>query len=333
MIEIYYTLELLAQLTFNEKIKQSINESKKYEKIFFALMEKNPNQLANETDKLVYSGMLKVIEQIQWNLNTENRKSNLNDSYKVISQNQPSNNQRHIMISYNSASRELCVKIKKELESMGHKVWIDIEKISGSSLESMANAVENSFCVLMCVTEKYRQSINCQAEAQYAFRENKPIIPLIMQQGYENPKGWLGFIMGTKIYVNFIKYNFEECIKRLKHEIDSIKRNSKLLESLSEIKSEINSIEIENKFLEVAKSDSIEDWSEEKVKEWFIQNNLSLLIFENFKPCNGKILKQLYETKVAAPEIYFKTFKNIENFEFKNIMPFGVCLDDLFKMK
>ncbi len=53
-----------------------------------------------------------------------------------------------------------------------------------------ANAVENSYCVLMCVTEKYRSSINCQAEAQYAFRIKKPIIPLIMQQGYENVKGW-----------------------------------------------------------------------------------------------------------------------------------------------
>ncbi len=39
-------------------------------------------------------------------------------------------------------------------------------RLKGSSLESMANAVENSYVFLMCVSENYRQSINCQAEAQ-----------------------------------------------------------------------------------------------------------------------------------------------------------------------
>jgi hypothetical protein len=56
----------------------------------------------------------------------------------------------------------------------------------------MAKAVEGAQVVLMCVTEKYRQSVNCQAEAQYAFRMNKKIIPLIMQSGYASVDGWLG---------------------------------------------------------------------------------------------------------------------------------------------
>ena len=30
----------------------------------------------------------------------------------------------HIMISYNKESRDLCLKIKKELESVGFKIWI-----------------------------------------------------------------------------------------------------------------------------------------------------------------------------------------------------------------
>jgi hypothetical protein len=110
------------------------------------------------------------------------------------------------MISYNSSSRELCLKIKEKLEKNGFKIWIDINDIHGSSLDSMAKAIEDSFCVLMCVTEKYRQSVNCQAEAQYAFRINKPIIPLIMQQGYEKVSGWLGIIMGDRIFVNFSNF-------------------------------------------------------------------------------------------------------------------------------
>jgi hypothetical protein len=36
----------------------------------------------------------------------------------------------------------------------------------------MATAVENAYVVLMCVSENYRQSVNCQAEAQVCFKTN-----------------------------------------------------------------------------------------------------------------------------------------------------------------
>ena len=49
----------------------------------------------------------------------------------------------------------------------------------------MAAAVENSCAVLICMSEKYKQSNNCRAEAEYAFNLNKPIIPLIMQANYK----------------------------------------------------------------------------------------------------------------------------------------------------
>ncbi len=93
------------------------------------------------------------------------------------------------MISCNSHSRDLCLKIKKKLEENSFPVWIDTERIHGSSLESMANAVESSFVVLMCMNEMYKQSSNCRAEAEYAYKLGKPIIPLIMQKGYD-PNGW-----------------------------------------------------------------------------------------------------------------------------------------------
>ena len=125
------------------------------------------------------------------------------------------------MISYNSASRSLCLQIKSQLEEAGYKVWIDVNDIHGSSLDSMARAVEDARTVLICITEKYRQSLNCQAEAQYAFKMNKHIVPLIMEKDYENVRGWLGIIMSDKIFVNFTKYEFDECIRRLKNEISS----------------------------------------------------------------------------------------------------------------
>ncbi len=126
------------------------------------------------------------------------------------------------MISYNSKSRTICVDLKKALESSGFKVWIDVESIHGSSLESMAKAVEESFAVLVCMSENYKQSTNCRAEAEYAFNLGKPIIPLIMQKGYK-PDGWLGIILGSKIFVDFCKYEWDECLRRVHKELEPYK--------------------------------------------------------------------------------------------------------------
>ena len=111
------------------------------------------------------------------------------------------------------------MKIKEKLERAKYKVWIDVNEIHGSCLDSMAKAVENAEIVLMCVTEKYRQSNNCQSEARYAFKLEKKIIPLIMQKGYHNVDGWLGFIICDKIFIDFTKYELHDCFKRLLNQI------------------------------------------------------------------------------------------------------------------
>ena len=40
------------------------------------------------------------------------------------------------------------------------------------------------------------------AEANYAYKLKRPIIPLLMEEGYD-PDGWLGIILGTKLYYKF----------------------------------------------------------------------------------------------------------------------------------
>ena len=39
-------------------------------------------------------------------------------------------------------------------------------------------------------------------EANYAYKRKRPIIPLLMEEGYD-PDGWLGIILGTKLYYKF----------------------------------------------------------------------------------------------------------------------------------
>ena len=188
--ERYFALEIIAQLTFDEKISSELNKTSDFKGILEKLKKQIKNENASEDEKKAFQGVKEFIQRIYWNLED-----------KVI-ETENTEKAQHIMISYNSASKKLCIKIKEYLEDKcKQNVWIDVSEIHGSSLDSMTKAVEGAWCVLMCVTEKYRQSVNCQAEAKYAFALNKKIIPVIMQEDY-NLQGWLGIIKSDKIHVN-----------------------------------------------------------------------------------------------------------------------------------
>mgnify|MGYP002788153319 CR=1 FL=1 len=49
----------------------------------------------------------------------------------------------------------------------------------------MSTAIENSECVLVCMSQKYKDSPNCRLEAEYIFQTKKPFIPLIMEENYK----------------------------------------------------------------------------------------------------------------------------------------------------
>ena len=178
-IEKKHALQILAQLCFDTQVLDLVVKDND--------LRQNIVDISNKENCSLKS-LRNLCEQISWEIKMKDKKLE-EDRVKPIKDN---NEQKQVMISYNSASRDLCLKIKEELEKNNYKVWIDINEIHGSSLEAMARAVESSDYILMCITEKYRQSVNCQAEAQYSFKLKKKIIPLIMQKGMENVDGWLG---------------------------------------------------------------------------------------------------------------------------------------------
>ena len=90
-----------------------------------------------------------------------------------------------------------------------------------------ANAVDHSEFILMCMSETYRRSANCQSEAEYAFNSKKHIVPIKMKNGYK-PDGWLGFILGTRMFIDFGKYEFEKAIEMVDNEIQLQKKKRKM---------------------------------------------------------------------------------------------------------
>ena len=69
----------------------------------------------------------------------------------------------HIMISYQWANQKSLIKIRDELKKNGYNVWMDIDQMGGSTLAAMADAVERASVVLICMSQKYKDSPNCRA--------------------------------------------------------------------------------------------------------------------------------------------------------------------------
>jgi hypothetical protein len=75
----------------------------------------------------------------------------------------PSVNEKFdIMISYNWVVKEMIVKIKERLEQDGYKVWLDEEQMDGNMYDRMREAIDNSSCIVVCMTDDYKKSECCK---------------------------------------------------------------------------------------------------------------------------------------------------------------------------
>ena len=107
--------------------------------------------------------------------------------------------------------------------------------------------------------------------------------------------------MGSKIFVNFTKYKFEECMHRLKEEICSYQEVQINETLVSKEKDQISQILDSNSINEIKTI----FWTESEVDNWLVAKNINKKISENVKPFNGKILLQLYQMMIGAPEFFF----------------------------
>jgi len=102
----------------------------------------------------------------------------------------------HVMLSYNWADRSVARELYSALCTAGWHVWMDVHEMRGSTLEAMATAVESCAVVVVAISAKYKQSAHCRMEAEFAMMKRKPVVPVIVQEGYR-PDGWLGMLLGV----------------------------------------------------------------------------------------------------------------------------------------
>jgi len=92
------------------------------------------------------------------------------------------------------------------------------------AMQAMADAVENTDFVILCMSDSYKRSVYCQAEAEYAFRCKRRLLPIVVRQGYR-ADGWLGLIIGSRIYVDFGRLEFKKACELILKEITLQREN------------------------------------------------------------------------------------------------------------
>jgi hypothetical protein len=192
------TLNILWSLSFNPDIQNQLRSSRSFMSKLALLKEESNDEK-----------MRKITFGILWNLEQQYIDRTASDAAMF-----------DIMISYSHKDETICKQIYEELVKAGFRVWIDFDQMHGNVMDAMAQAIERSHTVIICMSEQYRRSNYCRAEAHYAFQRQLKIVPILLQEHYQ-PDGWLLFLIGQLLYVDFTKYEFPRAIEKLIEELRS----------------------------------------------------------------------------------------------------------------
>ncbi|CAF1581342.1 unnamed protein product [Rotaria magnacalcarata] len=269
--------DIIWALSFNQDIQQQLRSNSP----FICKLTRLSRQPENEQ-------MRKAIDGILWNLELNHENHPINDEHnkKVFD----------IMISYSHKEKALCKQIYDELINAGYRVWIDFDQMHGNVMDAMAQAIEQSNTVIICMSEQYRKSNYCRAEAQYAFQRERKIVPILLQKQYK-PDGWLLFIIGQLLYVDFNKYEFPRAMQMLHKEL---KVESVVETHAAPVRPKENTVVAHSTAYitppEILRSsivsENILEWTQSRVQDWLLGHNLRQLS-RLFTDCDGRSLMYL----------------------------------------
>lgn len=185
---------LIWNLAFDPNVRKSYAEHSKLNQILVVIAQ----TASNDELRRAASGCLCTLMGGPKSSTTSRKQSNASTNTET----------KMIMISYNHDVKQTSKQIKDRLATDGYNVWIDFENMHGNLLDAMSDAIENSSVFVMCLTEKYKDSPSCRLECEYAYQRKKTIIPILLQPNYK-PDGWLGIVVGNKLYINYTKKPFD----------------------------------------------------------------------------------------------------------------------------
>ena len=266
-------------------------------------------------------GAMDILHQLQQSKNSEVQKAAAGALWELEGKTARQSSEKiestgnHVMISYQWDSQEVLVEVKNRLQASGYRVWMDLEQMKGSTLDAMAEAVENASVVLVCVSRRYKESQNCRSEATYAYDLKKDIIPLMMERNYKGD-GWLGIIVTGKMWFDFqSKHVLEQSVTKVIKELGGRGKDVDVTDGPS--KPVVQAVQADI----VATSSSspgVSTWTNEEVKQWFKETGLEKVCKQDISEMNGQSLTGLQQLREECPEYFYRCLERDLNL--KNIL-------------
>ena len=137
--------------------------------------------------------------------------------------------------------------------------------------------------------------------------------------------------MGTKIFVNFTKYEYEECIRRLLNEINPVLELENVdLVKKDEPKKTAIKIDQPDGNLTSLFDDTLQ-WSAEDLDDWLADKPVSEFARRSLKNCTGNLLHEMVLIKREAPEFFYSFLAGkMKSFRLKDILELAFELEILF---
>ncbi|XP_076822897.1 uncharacterized protein LOC143469184 isoform X2 [Clavelina lepadiformis] len=227
---------------------------------------------------------------------------------------------KHVMISYQWNKQPIMLKLRDYLKKIGFETWVDVDKMKKSILDEMAHAVEDAEVVVIAMTDDYKNSNNCRT-AEYAYKRKKPIIPLLLEPGYD-PKGWLGALLGMTLYIDLS--NDDDCEEKF-HDVEE--------RIMTEIQTpgSITTVDAPDACPPVAQSrtvTSIKSWTSSDVRSWAERNGIAdiELVMSNF---NGTDLYQLHKLMKKCQDLYYNALRSDHSLTLTQIGRLTEALENL----
>jgi hypothetical protein len=210
-------------------------------------------------------------------------------------------------------------------------------------MQSMAEAVENSEFVILCMSDSYKRSVYCQAEAEYAFQCKRRLIPLIVRQEYR-PDGWLGLLLASRIYVDFGRFDFKtgcefllnEIILQRKSQLNIDKENGHTILTAAEVdptkvipSNDSSKIHLPKEYLNRDTSNStyhsiaVHNWTNKDVLDFLFDSKLYLMM-PLCESLNGHGLKKFFRMCQKKPTKFYTQLNDELHSRFDDLLSMGI---------
>ena len=337
----------------NEKIDDDLTSDK--ESIL------NPNQVSNEAtpdDKTELNNLLKdmalvALECLHLMLFNQEAKTMIKDHTEFVSfireieaygrvrraidgflwkldeedetQNEEENNRFDLMISYDEDHDSSLVERLYNYLTKHNNYRISFDEQSMPS--SRCQAIIDSECVLLCVSETYKNDPNCRMEVEHARSRNKRLIPFVLKQTVFD--GWLGSICTNLHRIDSVEHDFDKSVRLL---IDEIQQQ-RLIKFLSQSKSQLEPIHISSD-TDYKTISSIELWTNQHVQHFLYDNKLDVMVLLT-EQMNGEDLRQLFD-RCQIAEDYWAGFDRLNQElekRFRQVLPISVYIRFLNRIR